>query len=56
MPDKHAMDHELLDKRKLDPERRTAVIPIFAHINPRCASIMVRAMDSPIPMPSVLLV
>ena len=23
------MDHQLLDKRKFDPKRRTAVIPIF---------------------------
>ena len=28
----------------------------FADITPLCASIMVRAMDSPMPMPSALLV
>ena len=29
-----AMDHQLLDKRKPDPERRAAVIPIFCPYQP----------------------
>ena len=29
-----AMGHQLLDKRKLDPERRAAVIPIFYPYQP----------------------
>ena len=28
------MDHQLSDKRKLDPERRAAVIPIFCRYQP----------------------
>jgi hypothetical protein len=31
---RRAMDHQLLDKRKPDPERRTAVIPIFCRYEP----------------------
>ena len=30
----NAMDHQLLDKRKPDPERRAAVIPIFCRYLP----------------------
>ena len=29
-----AMDHQLSDKRKLDPKRRAAVIPIFCPYQP----------------------
>jgi hypothetical protein len=28
------MDHQLLDKRKPDPKRRAAVIPIFCRYQP----------------------
>jgi hypothetical protein len=31
---RHAMNHQLLDKMKPDPERRTAVIPIFCPYQP----------------------
>jgi hypothetical protein len=31
---RHAMDHQLLDKRKSDPERRAAVISIFCRYQP----------------------
>ena len=31
---RHAVDHQLLDKWKLDPERRTAVIPIVYRYQP----------------------
>jgi len=31
---RHAIDHQLLDKRKSDPERCAAVIPIFGRYQP----------------------
>ena len=31
---RYAVDHQLLDKRKPDPERRAAVIPIFCPYQP----------------------
>jgi hypothetical protein len=51
------VDHHLLDKRESDPKRRAAVIAISCRYKPVVRlDNGVRAMDSPMPMPSALLV